>query len=254
MNDFIFEYSDIEDCFIDQFESDNQKANQNILATLDYFRNYLFSIKGTIIDDNLKSTIHLFMGSNFDLLFQAYCLLKRGYFRPPLILLRPVYESIILCMYFCEFPEKEEEYRNCKSKMAWYRKQNMNDGIIRKLENEGTIFNKAEQSGFFEKLIGNSLKEINKFVHHNHEYIFNSIYSVDRNSFILGPKEIDEYLRNGLIICILESAIFSMMVLEKSLKSHEKEFIEKVKGIIAFVQELRKRNTQLASENGEREE
>ena len=205
--DFIDEYNKIEAEIAGEFESVYQESNLHLLNTLEYFKNYLLRIKGIMSNDYPKSTIHLFIGSNYDLLYQSYTLLKHGYFRPSLILLRPVYESVVLCMYFWEFQDKEGEYRAAINKYAWIHNEGATSRMIKKIENDGKIFNKAQNPDMFTNLIGNTLREINKFVHFNHEQLLNSATSVDIDGYCLGPKRIDEYLVNSLIISILDAGI-----------------------------------------------
>jgi hypothetical protein len=238
------EFIKLADYNLNTFKDCNKESYHFINSTLSYFWDYLLNIGQINVNDFPKFTINLFIGSNFDLLLQAFYLLMSGYFRPSLILLRPVYESVALCMYFCEFPEKEKKYRLSKNKVNWLKEQKYIRGIIEKIEKQGKIFNTAQQAGFLSNLIANPLKEINSFIHFDHEYIFTSI-SAENNNLILGPKKISEEQKNGLIICLLESCLFSLIVMEKSIKLHSSQFIELAKEITDHIIKLRKRNKEL---------
>ena len=234
-----------EEISLRNFEITHPDANKYALKSLEYLKLYILNLGPISYDDCLKSTINMFTGSNYDLLQLSFNILKRGYLRPAVILLRPVFESIILCMYFIEFPGNAEEYRNmitAKEKLNWLRKQGSNFGMIERIKKEGKIFNTHKSPDFLTNIVANPLSEINNVTHFNEEYLFYFSGKLDIGKLYLGPREIEPKVINTLIVHIMQATVLSINILSKSIKPFAQcnesdfksvvDYLNKLKGII----------------------
>ena len=203
---------------IRNFEILYPEGNKFVLSALNHFKNHILSLGKILHDDDLKSIISIYIGSNYDPLFLSFDLLKRGYIRPTIILLRPVFESITLCMYFAEFAEKVREYRDAKNKSLWIKEQKGCWGMIEHIQKKGKLFNTHEHPDFLKNLVANPLTEMNKTIHFNDEHLFHLSGDRVKGELYIGPREIEPRLVKTIIINILQAILFSINVLGKSIK------------------------------------
>lgn len=186
-----------------------------LLGVLDEYLNK--SSVGVKTDDSLQRTILGLMAQNLLLLNNSYLLFTQGYLRNSAILLRTVSEQLILGMFFCENPEKEEEYR-VTSHQEFFR-TNKIEKMLKQIDDNGKIFKieHFKKFKFWNKhIFQNLFKEMSYFSHVDLEVINSLMFDPKTGKFHKVPwVHEDGVLLRIFLRKIMTCNIFSILVLDK---------------------------------------
>lgn len=209
-----------------------------LLGVLDEYLNK--SSASVKTDNSLQCTILGLMGQNLLLLNSSYLLFTQGYLRNSAILLRTVSEQLILGMFFCENPEKEEEYRITPHQEFF--RTNKIKKMLKQIDDNGKIFkieNFKEFKFWNRHIFENLFEEMSHFSHVDMRVI---------NSLMLDPKtgkfhkvpwvHEDKILLKIFLRKIMICTIFSILVLDKFFAPEQSpEHIKTIEDATKYINE-----------------
>lgn len=227
-------YSYFEDIESKNSDEINKKFSTEIsyfLLLLEVLDSYLNKVNGKIRNDQFpEHTILNFSAQNLQLINNAFILFTQGYLRSPSILLRTVSEQLILSMFFKEFPNKEQEYKNTSYRDFF--KENRIEKMLSKIDREGKIFKvkKFTKYNYWNKTIyKNFFEELSYFVHSNPNVINNLMYDETNGKYHKGPKLQDKDILKALLRKLFESTLYTILILDKTFEPNQtKEEIERI--------------------------
>lgn len=195
-------------------------------ALLHLFDEYLESSAGggVRVDSHEHTTLCL-MAQNLLLLNNIYQLFTQGYLRSPAILLRTVAEQLILSMFFCEFPEKDKEYREKPHQDFFH--ENRIEKMLKQIDESGKIFKVANfrKFKFWNRHIYQNLyEEMSELSHINLNIIESLMLDKTTKKYYKQPwvYEDDGVLRI-MLRKIMTSTIFSILILDKVFNPNQTE-------------------------------
>jgi len=186
-----------------------------LLDTLDDYLNK--SNSGVSTNNSLQITILNLMAQNLLLLNNSYLLFTQGYLRSAAVLLRTVSEQLILGMFFCENPEKEEEYKSTPHQDFF--RNNRIEKMLKQIDDNGKIF-KIENFSKFKfwnkHIFQNLFEEMSHFSHVDLEVINSLMLDPTTGKFHKTPwVHEDKVLLRIFLRKIMVCTIFSILVLDK---------------------------------------
>lgn len=197
-------------------------------------------------------TILLLLSQTVPLMNNASDLLIKGYLRSSEIFIRVVSEAVILSAYFCEWPEHEITYRTVNYR-DFFRVHKIDD-MLKKIEKEGKVFisnkQEAKQVKWHQVIFDNLFKESSKFLHNNPNVIFDlskrQVQVLQANDMIIGPQPYSDDINRMAVRRVLNSILFSIVVLGVSLKivpdEDEKNIMQEAQRIIEELNDHPKEN------------
>lgn len=186
--------------------------------------NFIFATSGKIKDtDNPNWTIHLLLSQTVSLMENAVKVLSSGYLRSSEMFIRVAGEAIILSIYFKEFPDTEEEFRNTNHN-AFFRTHRIPD-MLKKVEESGKVFftGKPNKKVYYnDVMFTNIYKEASKFMHNNPDVIYGlsrsqSQTTTEKYFLILGPQKYSDETFSLGFRRLFEILLFSIVVAGISL-------------------------------------
>ncbi len=192
---------------------------------IEVFQDFLNKTNGSIKDtDHPQWSVMLGSGSNLQLALSAINSLRNGYFRTSLITSRTMAEQVVTAMYFLEFPQKEEEFRSMGYKEFNKKNGPWLEGPLKKIDAEGKIFVKDNNSSYWHDLVWNGItEELNHFSHFDADSVYGTLASFERKEqlkhfFVPGPQKLPKNLYRAVVCRILELVLCSMVVIWEAFK------------------------------------
>jgi len=210
-------------------------------ASRDALKGELFLVEGLLealdrllkdlgtVDTNSLGThrwvVMLFLGQNLNLLHNALNLALRGYAPEVMILIRAALERVVLSMFFIEFPEEEESYRTEGYRIFYQKHPGWIEGLLTCIDKEGCVFKVDSTPNYWTKSIYTYLmEEANKFSHPSEGYVYGAMAKQIWSSgggvrpLVMGPQRLDQYTTKLLVMKIVQSLLWSLLVLQKGLE------------------------------------